>query len=45
MGLAHELLPLDQGGRAETLVGCSINEVALGVEVVVDVGVNRGKLL
>ena len=38
-------LPLGQSGRAAGLVGLSVDEVAFEVEVVVDVGVDRGELL
>ena len=41
----HEGLPLGQGGRAAGLVGLSVDEVAFEVEVVVDVGMDRGELL
>ena len=43
--LGHKGLPLGQGSRAAKLVGVSIGEMALGVEVVVDVGMDRGTLL
>ena len=41
----HEAAPLGQGGRAERFVGRSIDEVAFGIEVVLDVGVDGGELL
>lgn len=41
----HEVLPLSQCGRAAGLVCLAIDEVALQVEVVVDVGMDRGELL
>lgn len=43
--LPHEVLPLGQGSRAAGLVGLSIDEVAFGVEVIVDVGMDGGELL
>ena len=41
----HEGLPLRQGGGAAFPVGLTIDDVALEIEVVVDVGVDRGELL
>ena len=35
-GSGHEAAPLGEGGRAEHLVGWSIDEVAFGVEVIVE---------
>jgi len=35
-GSGHEVLPLSQGGRAAGLVGLSVDQVAFGIEVVVD---------
>jgi len=43
--LAHEGLPLRQGGGAAGPVGLSIDQVAFGLEVVVHAGVDRGELL
>ena len=40
----HEAAPLGQGSRAEQLLGRSIDEVAIGIEVVLDVGVDGGEL-
>jgi hypothetical protein len=49
MALMGELqtddLPLGQCGRTTLLVGLAIDEVTFGIEVVVDIGVNRGELL
>ena len=44
-GSGHEAAPLGQGGRAERFVGRSIDEVAFGIEVIVDVGMDGGELL
>ena len=41
----HKAAPLGQRGRTEHLVGRSIDEVAFGIEVIVDVGVDRCELL
>lgn len=41
----HKVLPLGQGGRAASLVSLSVDEVALRVEVVVDVGMYCGEFL
>ena len=41
----HEAAPLGQGDRAEELVGWSIDEVAFGIEVVLNVGVDGGEFL
>ncbi len=43
--LAHEVLSLSQCGLAAVLEGLAIDEVAFEIEVVVDVAVDRGKLL
>ena len=42
-GSGHEAAPLGQGGRTERFGGGSIDEVTLGVEVIVDVGVVVGR--
>lgn len=38
--LGHEAAPLGKGGQAEQFVGGPIDEVALGIEVIVDVGMD-----
>ena len=38
-------LPLSEGGRAQGLVGLAVDEVALGLKVVGDRGVDRGEFL
>lgn len=45
VGSGHEVLPLSQRGRASGPVGLAVGEVAIEVEVIVDVGVNRSELL
>ena len=40
-----EILPFGQRGRAEGLVGLAVDEVALGLKVVGDRGVDRGEFL
>lgn len=44
-GLGNEVLPLDQGGRASLLERWSIDEVAFGIEMIVDIGVEGSELL
>ena len=41
----HKRLPLGQGSRAAKLVGLAVDEVAFGIEVVVQGRVNRGEFL
>ena len=41
----HKCLPLGQCGRATFAVVLSINEVAFGIEMVVQGGMDRGELL
>jgi len=41
----HERLPLDQGSRAAELVCLTVDEVALGVEVIKQRSVNRDEFL
>lgn len=41
----HEVLPLGQCGRAAVLVCLSVDEMALQIEVVMDVGMYGGELL
>jgi hypothetical protein len=43
--LGHERLPLDQSGRAAELECLAVDEVAFGVEVVVQAGVDEGEFL
>ena len=43
--LRHKVLPLGQGGRASCFVILATDEMAFLVEVVGDVGVDRGKFL
>ena len=43
--LARNHPPLGQGSRAAFFVGLSINEMAFKVEVVVNIGMDRGELL
>jgi hypothetical protein len=45
MALGHECLPLSQGSRAAKLVGLAIDEVAFRMEMIVQVGMDRSKLL
>ena len=40
-----EILPFGQRDRAEGLVGLAVDEVALGLKVVGDRGVDRGEFL
>ena len=41
----HEGLPLRQGSGASFPEGLTIDDVAFEIEVIMDVGVNRGELL
>ncbi len=41
----HEVLPLDHGDRTVGLVSLTVDQVALRVEVVVNVGVDGSELL
>ncbi len=43
--LSSELLPLGQGGRAALLESLAVDEMAFGVEVIVDIGVYGSELL